>query len=139
MSEHNTSTLHTYLGYRDAAGALRWLERAFGFETTAEHSDGQGGIGHAEMRYGDVAFMVFSDKLGYDRPVRKEDTVGQGMYVAMDSRETVDALYQRASEAGAETVWKPEANEWNYRFRVADPEGYEWTFGIYRPGVAVEW
>jgi len=32
-------------------------------------------------------------------------------------------------------VWKPELTEWgNYRVRVADPEGYEWTFGTHRPG-----
>ncbi|TDD45715.1 glyoxalase [Kribbella antibiotica] len=139
MSEHNsnTATFHTYLSYRDAPSALRWLEKAFGFETTLEYPDEQGGIAHAEVRYGGVAFMLFTDHLGYDRPVRKEDTVGQGLYIGVDDRETVDALYQRAVAAGAETVWEAAASEWNYRFRVADPEGYEWTFGIHRPGLSV--
>ena len=134
MSEHNGSTLHAYLGYRDAVGALRWLERAFGFETAVEYPDSQGGIAHAEMRYGGVAFTLFSDRSGYDRPVRKEDTVGHGLYVAVDSREVVDATYGSAVAAGAESVWEPAESDWNYRFRVADPEGYEWTFGTYRPG-----
>ncbi|TDC35902.1 VOC family protein [Kribbella albertanoniae] len=142
MSQQNvsTATFHAYFGYRDAPGALRWLERAFGFETTMEFPDDQGGISHAEMRYGGFAFTLFSDRAGYDRPVRKEDTVGHGMYVALDDREHVDAVYRSAIAAAAESIWEPAASEWgNYRCRVADPEGYEWTFGTYRPGIPVEW
>jgi len=136
MNEHNasTATLHAYLSYRDAAGALRWLERAFGFVTTTEYPDDQGGIAHAEMRYGGVAFTLFSDRAGYDRPARKGDTLGHGLYVAFDSQEQVDATYKSAIAADAQSIWKPAASEWNYRCRVADPEGYEWTFGTYRPG-----
>jgi hypothetical protein len=32
------------------------------------------------------------------------------------------------------TTQTPAQSEWNYRCRVADPEGFEWTFGIHRPG-----
>ncbi|MET7278080.1 VOC family protein [Kribbella sp. NPDC005582] len=136
MNEHNasTATLHAYLSYRDAAGALRWLERAFGFETIAEFPDDQGGIAHAEMRYGGVAFTLFTDRAGYDRPARKQETVGHGLYVALGSQDQVDATYRSAIAADAESIWEPAASEWNYRCRVADPEGYEWTFGTYRPG-----
>ncbi len=102
MNEQNasTATLHAYLSYRDAAGALRWLERAFGFETTTEYPDDQGGIAHAEMRYGGVAFTLFTDRAGYDRPARKEDTVGHGLYVALDSQEQVDAMYEVRGRGG---------------------------------------
>jgi uncharacterized glyoxalase superfamily protein PhnB len=130
-----TTTLHAYFGYRDAVGALRWLEKAFGFETTMEVPDGDGGIMHAEMRYGDIAFTFFTDQHGYDRPGRKGETVGHGMYIAFDTQEEVDAIYTSGLAAGAESVWTPELSEWgNYRCRVADPEGYEWTFGTHRPG-----
>ncbi|MEV6272639.1 VOC family protein [Kribbella sp. NPDC051936] len=130
-----TATFHAYFGYRDAVTALRWLEKAFGFETSMEVPDGKGGIMHAEMRYGGVAFTLFTDEQGYDRPTRKGETVGHGMYVAFDTQAEVDAMFAQATAAGADVVWKPELTEWgNYRFRVADPEGCEWTFGTHRPG-----
>jgi uncharacterized glyoxalase superfamily protein PhnB len=32
-------------------------------------------------------------------------------------------------------VYPPEDTEWRTRrYRVLDPEGYEWSFGNYRPG-----
>ncbi len=136
----NTATFHAYFGYRDAVGALRWLEKAFGFETTMEVPDDKGGIMHSEVRYGGVSFTLFTDEEGYDRPARKGETVGHGMYVAFDTQDEVDAIFTQAIAAGADPVWTPELSEWgNYRCRVADPEGYEWTFGTHRPGLPAAW
>lgn len=133
-------SLHAYFGYRDAPAALRWLERAFGFETLYEVPDGEGGIMHSEVKFGAVAFMVFSDAgAGYDRPARKGDSVGQGMYVSVEQDATVDTIHASAAEAGATVIWAPEATEWgSYRCRVLDLEGYEWTFGTLHPGQAPE-
>lgn len=129
------TTLHAYFGYRDATAALRWLEKAFDFETTMEVPDDKGGIMHAELRCGGAAITLFTDEYGYDRPARKGDTVGHGLYIVFDSQAEVDDVYTKAMAAGAESVWTPELSEWgNYRCRVADPEGYEWTFGTHRPG-----
>ena len=89
-----TATFHAYFGYRDAVAALRWLEKAFGFETSMEVPDGKGGIMHAEMRYGGVAFTLFTDEQGYDRPTRKGETVGHGMYVAFDTSADIFRLYR---------------------------------------------
>lgn len=127
--------LHAYFSYRDAPAALRWLERAFGFETTLEFPDEHGGIQHAELRREDVAIMVFSDDGGYDRPALKGHSVGHGAYLSIDDQADIDAVYASAVEAGATVVWEPAATEWgSYRFRVLDIEGYEWTFGTLRPG-----
>ena len=125
--------LHAYFGYRDAPAALRWLERAFDFETTLEFPDDDGGITHAEMRRGDVAITVFSGD--YDRPALKGETVGHGAYITVGSDAEVDGVFATAVDAGARVVWKPEGTEWGqYRCRVHDPEGYEWTFGTHVPG-----
>ena len=140
MTNTTPATFHAYFGYRDAVGALRWLEKAFGFETTMEVPDGKGGIMHAEMRYGDVAFTLFTDEEGYDKPARKGDTVGHGSYITFGNQAEVDAIHESAIAAGAESVWAPDTTEWgNYRCRVADPEGYEWTFGTHRPGLPANW
>ena len=47
----------------------------------------------------------------------------------------MDAVYASSAAANAEVMWEPGTTEWgNYRFRVVDPEGYEWTFGTHKPG-----
>ncbi|MGY6656119.1 VOC family protein [Amycolatopsis sp. TRM77291] len=134
-TKERLADLHTYLAYRDAPKALRWLERAFGFETVVEYADDRGLILHSELRLGEVRIIVFSAEEDYDRPARKGETVGHGLYVSLPTQEAVDAVFASALEAGATSVWKPEDTEWgNYRCRVDDLEGYEWTFGTYVPG-----
>jgi uncharacterized glyoxalase superfamily protein PhnB len=134
------SSLHSYFGYRDAVAALRWLEEAFGFETTMEYPDDKGGIMHAEMRRDDVAITLFTDEEGYEKPARKGDSRGYGTYVALSSEGEVDAVFASAVKAGAQVVWEVDKTEWgNYRFRVDDLEGHEWTFGTHRPGQPAAW
>ncbi|WP_340684541.1 VOC family protein [Amycolatopsis coloradensis] len=134
-TQERTASLHSYLAYNDAPKALRWLERAFGFETTTEYPDDKGLILHAELRLGEVRIIVFSAEEDYDRPARKGETVGHGLYVSLPTQEAVDAVFASAIEAGATSVWEPVNTEWgNYRCRVDDLEGYEWTFGTYVPG-----
>ncbi|WP_433274028.1 VOC family protein [Actinosynnema sp. CS-041913] len=134
------TSLHVYLGYRDADAAIGWLGKAFGFEATMRFPDEQGGVAHSELRLGDAALVVFSDRDGYERAPRKGDTSGSGMYLTVGGDAEVDALYARAVGAGGVTVWEPGATEWgNYRFRVVDPEGFEWTFGTHRPGEPQQW
>jgi uncharacterized glyoxalase superfamily protein PhnB len=44
-------------------------------------------------------------------------------------------MHARAVGAGATEVWAPHSTEWgNYRCRVLDPEGFEWSFATHRPG-----
>lgn len=131
-----TISLSTYLAYPDAKVAIDWLERALGFETTMAWPDEQGRIQHAELRLGDAALMVFDDAgAGYTRPERRGETSGAGVYLTVPDEATVDAMFARAEEAGSEVVWTPGATEWgNYRARVVDPGGREWTVGTHRPG-----
>ncbi|MEJ2852169.1 MULTISPECIES: VOC family protein [unclassified Saccharothrix] len=134
------TSLSVYLGYRDAGAAIEWLGRAFGFEATMRYPDDDGGVAHSELRLGDAALVVFSDRDGYARPPRRGDTGGQGTYLVVASAAEVDAVFARAVAEGAVPVWKPEESEWgNYRCRVLDPEGFEWTFGTHQPGLPAEW
>ncbi|CAM3428292.1 VOC family protein [Kibdelosporangium persicum] len=126
--------LAPYFGYRDAPAAIDWLSKAFGFEATMQFPDEQGGVAHAELRLGDAVIIVFSDHDGYERAPRQGDTSGQGVYLAVDSEATVDRIHRQATAEGATTIWEPAHSEWNYRCRVADPEGFEWSFGIHLPG-----
>jgi hypothetical protein len=53
----------------------------------------------------------------------------------------VDAAYASSAAVNADVVWEPGPTEWGkYRFRVVDPEAYEWTFGTHKPGEpAADW
>jgi uncharacterized glyoxalase superfamily protein PhnB len=132
---HRPVGLYAYFGYRDAPAAIEWLGRAFGFEATMQFPDENGGIAHAELRLGDAAIVVFSDRDGYERPPRKGDTMGFGTYLTVSDPADVDIVHARALDAGATGVWEPGITEWgNYHCRVVDPEGFEWSFGTHRPG-----
>ena len=112
-----------YLSYRDAAAALDFLERAFGFEVVTRWDD-EGTVQHAEAKLGDAVVMMGT--------AEHPEPEGQGLYLVVDD---VDGGYERASEAGARVVYPPEDTEWGTRrCRLLDPEGYEWSLGTYRPG-----
>ncbi|HEU4998258.1 MAG TPA: VOC family protein [Lapillicoccus sp.] len=139
MSTAPTTTLHTYLGYRDATAAIDWLQRALGFDLVRRWPEDGDTVAHAELRRGDAALTLYTDEVGYDRPPVKGDTSGIGIYLAVPAAEDVDELYASATAAGGSSVWVPEQSEWNYRCRVVDPQGVEWTVGTYRPGEPAAW
>ncbi len=124
-------TLFPYLSYRDAAAALTWLAEAFGFTKTVVFSDPAGTVMHAEMSFGNGAIMVGTATVDQPAESHRNVPAEHGIYVHVAD---VDAHYQRALAAGAHIVFPPEDTEWGTRrYRALDPEGYEWSFGNYRP------
>jgi uncharacterized glyoxalase superfamily protein PhnB len=124
--------MYPYLSYRDAASALRFLEEAFGFTTTVRWDAPDDTVQHAEATFGDGALMMGTAE--HQSGPLEGTSVGQGVYVYV---EDIDAHSERAQAAGARVVYPPEDTEWGTRrYRVLDPEGYEWSFGNYQPGTA---
>ena len=79
---------------------------------------------HAELRRGDALVM------GGDGEARAG--AAPGLYLVVDD---VDAVFARATAAGAEVVHEPEETEWGTRrARVRDLDGHEWSLGTYQPG-----
>ncbi len=133
----STPHLYAYFNYEDARAAMRWLEQAFGFETLTQFDDADGAVMHGEMRLGEAIIMIGTAEEPYDKPAVKGTSTGHGTYVAVSE---VEGLFARAQEAGARVIAEPTVSEWgNHSFRVLDVEGYEWTFGTYRPGQARDW
>ena len=123
-------TVYPYFGYRDAAAALKWLAEAFGFVKTQEILAANGTIAHAEMTFGNGAILLGTATNDIPKPAE------HGIYVYV---EDIDAHYERAKTAGATIVFPPENTEWGTRrYRCLDPEGYEWSFGTYRPSLQVD-
>ena len=124
-------SIYPSLRYHDAAAAIEFLERAFGFERVMVVPGDGDTIVHAELRYGDGMVMLGSeaeDDRGYGRHA------GQGwLYVVVDD---ADAHYERARAAGAEIVKELEDQDYGSRdYSARDPEGNLWSFGTYRPSL----
>jgi uncharacterized glyoxalase superfamily protein PhnB len=122
------------LRYDDAAAAIDWLERAFGFERVAVHEGEGGRIDHAELRAGSGMVMLGSARESPEWPSgtpRELGGVTGGVYVVVDDP---DAHFERATAAGAEIIDGVVDTDYGSRgYAARDPEGYLWSFGTYRP------
>ena len=128
-----------FIGYEDAASAIVWLERAFGFteDRSARYEEG-GTIGHAELGIGDARVYV-STPDGYSNPlhVRESSELARRAYDnvwVIDGHfvevEDVDAHCRRAREEGATILRDLEEPGIGFRIYTAeDPEGHRWMFG----------
>lgn len=122
-----------YFGYRDAAAMMVFLDEAFGFETLARYDGPDGAVMHAEMHAGPAIVMLGS--LPPEAPANDGSahvgTHNTGTYMVVDD---VDAHHARATAAGAVELDPPADTPFGTRrYRVADPEGFEWSFGSYQP------
>ena len=126
------TTMYPYFAYRDGREALGWLDDAFGFTKTVGARGLDGEIMHAEMTFGDAGIMLCTARPEQGQTVSMRMPPGVGIYVNV---EDVDAHCERAKAAGATVVTPPSDTEWGARqYRVLDLDGFEWTFGTYRPG-----
>jgi uncharacterized glyoxalase superfamily protein PhnB len=120
--------------YRDPLAALKWLEAAFGFETTTLVTDDTGAVGYSEMSFlgGSVSINPpFSGELiGDARMVSPLDLDGQcTQFIRVQLPDGLDAHCERARAAGARIVQEPEDQFYGERtYRVVDPEGHVWNF-----------
>ena len=134
-----TQRITPFIGYEDAAKAIEWLERAFGFEEdrSARYEE-EGTITHAELSL-DGATIYLSTPSGYASPRRMRETselariaydnpwVVDGLFVQV---EDVDSHFERARAAGATILREPEDPGIGHRIYAAeDLEGHRWMFG----------
>jgi len=127
--------------YEDAARAIDWLCRVFGFEVRLK-VEGEGGrIEHSELGFGPDGLIMVSSSGGTreGRPERgffvSPRGVGghntQSLCICVDD---VDAHCERARSAGAKIVHEPATQDygedyWSDRtYEAQDPEGHYWWF-----------
>ena len=123
-----------YFVYRDGNAALDFLEQAFGLERGQAYNGDDGQLFHGEMSFGDSAIMLGTATEEQRAAGPWDLPSGRGIYLLV---EDVDAHHERAMAAGAEIVYPPEDTELGTRrYRARDLDGYEWSFGTYRPGAA---
>lgn len=125
--------------YDDAATAIDWLCRVFGFDLRLR-VEGEGGrIEHSELTYGDGLIMVGQAGGKTDRavplPTASPRATGgkltQALCIIVDD---VDGHCAAARAAGATIVEPPETHDygddyWADRsYRAVDLEGHHWWF-----------
>jgi uncharacterized glyoxalase superfamily protein PhnB len=119
------------LNYRDAHAAIRFLADAFGFVATEVVDGGPDRpVAHAELRWPEGGGVMLGSASGDGNAFERLPTGASSVYVVTDSP---DALYQRATRAGAAVVRGLKDEDYGSRgFTVSDPEGNLWSFGTYR-------
>ncbi len=134
-----TATIIPGLRYRDAAAAIDWLCKAFGFEVDDVYQNPDGRILHAQLKFGNGMVMIGSvrNKTDFDAFIRQPDEIGgyetQSPYLIV---EDAAAMYERVKAAGAEIVVELKFEDYGGQgFSCRDPEGRLWNFGTYDPWV----
>jgi uncharacterized glyoxalase superfamily protein PhnB len=122
--------------YRNAAGAIDWLCRVFGFERHAVYPGEDGTIAHAELTLGGGMIMLGTgrnDEYGghFKTPLEMGGIETGSTYIVVAD---VDAAYKWAVAAGAMVIRPLQDTPYGSReFTVKDPEGYSWSVGTYDP------
>ena len=115
--------------YRDPRAALKFLEAAFGFEVSMLIEDGEGGIAHSEMRFGNAVVMInneWTDDHKSPASIGGKNTQTIHIHLHTDC----DAHCERARAAGFEILMEPATQFYGDRtYRCRDPEGHIWTIG----------
>jgi uncharacterized glyoxalase superfamily protein PhnB len=127
--------ISTSLAYQDAAQAIDWLCRAFGFEVRIKIMGDDGSVVHSELTFGDGVIMVAGERSGPGVLARSPKSIGgagtQALFIYVDD---VQAHHDRASAAGAKitrelAVSDYGAEYWADRgYGANDPEGHNWHF-----------
>jgi uncharacterized glyoxalase superfamily protein PhnB len=132
------STVIPGMHYRNAADAIEWLCRVFGFEKHAVYTGPGNTIMHAELTLGSGMIMLGSvnEKMP-ERHMKLPAEVGgaQTRGVSLIVKDA-DEIYARAKDAGAIIVEDIESKPHGGRgFACLDLEGHIWHVGTYDPWV----
>lgn len=131
MTNAPPKTVWPTLVYADAAAAIRFLVDAFGFEKRLVVPGGQPDVvEHAQLAWPEGGGVMLGTAQREDNVFSQRPLGAASVYVVTDEP---DALYERATAAGAELVRGLQDEDYGSRgFSVRDPEGNIWSFGTYR-------
>jgi PhnB protein len=119
-------TITPHLVVRDAAAASQWYQRALGAEERGRIPVPGGRFMQIELRFGDSTVMIADEfpEMGVVSPL----TVG-GVYSTLSIHtDDVEALWERARQAGAEVLQPLQDMFWGDRHgEIIDPFGHKWA------------
>ena len=122
-------TVTPYLVVEGVPKLIDFLKQAFGAEELFRMARPDGGVMHAEVKIGDSMIMI-GEAMGQWKP----KPCSLYLYV-----EDVDAVYQRAIQAGGTSVGEPKDQFYGDRSGgVTDPCGNHWGTGTHIEDVSRE-
>ena len=134
MSMH---TITPHIVVRDAARAVDWYTNVLGAEERLRIPVPDGRLMSVELRFGESAVMLADEfpEMGIVSP----QTLG-GTYMALHLMvDDVDAVWQRALDAGAEVFRPLQDSFWGERHgQVIDPFGHRWGLAQHLRDVSPE-
>lgn len=130
-------TLTPNLVIRDCAKAIAFYEKALGAQEVSRMSPDGKIIWHAELRIGDSMVFLNDEIPGMSQAApTAANPVPVTMWLYVPD---TDAAFQRAVDAGAKVIAKPEDMFWGDRCAgVADPFGYRWSFATHQKDMTEE-
>ncbi len=117
--------LTPHIVVRGAARAADWYTEALGAEERSRVPVPDGRIMSLELRFGEARVMIADEfpEMGVVSPL----SIGGTATVLHITTDDLDALWDRATAAGAEVVHPPADGFWGERHgQVADPFGHRW-------------
>jgi uncharacterized glyoxalase superfamily protein PhnB len=119
-------TVTPYLQVERAAEVLEFVKRAFGAAETFRMTEPGGGLRHAEARIGDSMLMMGG------APGMPFPSMPTSLHIYV---EDADAVYRRALEAGAASLYAPMDQPYGDReASVKDPAGNDWYIATHKEG-----
>lgn len=113
----------------DMGRSVRFYEDALGFRSTFVIPGPDGAPVFTSLSHGDATLMLGVARADEPNPVAP-GSLGGGinLYVTVTGSDDIDALFERAWNAGARVITKPSDQFWGDRdWTVADPDGYQIT------------
>jgi uncharacterized glyoxalase superfamily protein PhnB len=125
------SVFFPVLRYRDAHGAIDFLERAFGFEPRPS-TRATTGAWCTPSSASTATSSCSARPASPSGPGMRPPPGSGAVYVVV--RNDIDAHHDRAKAAGAEIVYGLRDQDYGSRdYSARDPEGNLWSFGTYAP------
>jgi uncharacterized glyoxalase superfamily protein PhnB len=128
LEPRSRPTIVPQVPYADIRGALEFLERAFGFReirsTRMEGADGV--IHHSNVEFGGSVIGIGTQ--GAHGAISPKTAGSASGYISVYV-DDIDAHYERARAAGAQTGRGPRDHGRDYRaYEALDLEGHRWRF-----------
>jgi PhnB protein len=134
------SSVTPYLCIKGAAEAIEFYKKGFGAEELFRMPMPDGKVGHAEIQIGDSRIMLSDEVLDMpDVIARSPETLGGTSFGLMIYLPDVDAVFQRALDAGGKEI-RPVRDQF-YGDRngiIRDPFGHCWTLATHIEDVSPE-
>ena len=126
-----------HLVCRNAKEAIEFYQKAFGAENIRSHITPEGSVMHAELKIGDSIIMLGEEYPSWN--VLSPQSLGNSTVFIHIYTEDVDALYQRAINAGCTAAMPVMDQFWGDRYgQVIDPYGHRWSLATHVEDVPEE-